>query len=843
MLIAGKNMLDLLFVPITILYLLVVGALFVYGLNFFYLTYVAWRGPRPISPPAPLTDWPAVTVQLPIYNELYVAERLIEAAAKLDYPPDRLEIQVLDDSTDETVQLTAAAVARWRSRGVNIIHLHRTSRPGFKAGALAAGMARAHGEFLAILDADFLPQPDFLKQTIPYFQEPEIAFIQARWGHVNRRYSLLTYLQSLAIDAHFMVEQFARHQAGLWFNFNGTAGIWRRTAIEDAGGWQPDTLTEDLDLSYRAFLRGWQALYLRHVVVPAELPVSFMAYRRQQHRWARGSLECALKLLPQVWASPASLSRKLAAALHLTGYGVHLLLFALVLLYPIVLLLSQRYANLISLFGIAAIFNATAFAPTVFFVVAQQQLGRRWWRQLPLILFITALGAGMMLNTVRAALQIFGSQRAIFERTPKFGILNKAQDWTGRRYQLNLDSLIFLELAFALLNMGTIVLALQAGNWIIAVYAALFCAGLLFTSGFTLIQAVALQKRRLDPAPDNWSATSAPATAHSNNGHWRRSILFNAEPRQALLEPAIIRVLAYSDIFDYPLTAPEIHRYLEISASFNRIQEALDNGRLVPGRVSRVGDYFTLPGREATVATRLRRAKLAAQTWLIARRYGQLLAHLPFVKMVAITGSLAVDNVEPGTDIDYLIVTEPGRLWLCRALTIVLVRLAALRGHVICPNYFISTNALVFEQRTLYTAHELMQMVPVAGLDVYSQILRFNTWTADFLPNAAKLLPPALPRQPSFWPVCRLAEAALRTSVGGRLEQWEMNRKIRRFRRQGEDHAESSFCSDWCKGHFDGHEQRVLTAFKERAGRLNHQTLQWEPIFYSSVEPGGHYGG
>ena len=835
-------MLDLLFVTITILYVLVVGALFVYGLNFFYLTYVAWRRPHPVPPPAPVAEWPAVTVQLPIYNELYVAERLIEAAARLDYPPNRLEIQVLDDSTDETVQLTGAAVARWRSRGVNITQLHRTSRPGFKAGALAAGMARAQGEFLAVFDADFLPPPDFLRQTIPYFQNPEIAFIQTRWGHVNRGYSFLTYLQSLAIDAHFMIEQFARHQAGLWFNFNGTAGIWRRAAIEDAGGWQADTLTEDLDLSYRAFLRGWQALYLRHVVVPAELPVSFMAYRRQQGRWARGSLECALKLLPQVWASPASLTRKLAATLHLTGYGVHLLLFALVLLYPIVLMLAQRYANLISLFGIAAIFNATAFAPTVFFVVAQQQLGRRWWRQLPPILFITALGAGMMLNTARAALQIFGSQRPIFERTPKFGVLSKAQDWTGRRYQLHLDSLIFLELAFALLNMGTMALAWQAGNWFIAVYAALFCAGLLFTSGFTLIQAVALQRRRHHPALANWSATPAPAMAHSKNGRRPRNVPFDAEPDQMSLEQAIIRVLAYSDIFDYPLTAAEIHRYLETSASFNRIQEVLDNSRLVPGRISRVHNYFTLPGSETIVATRLRRAKLAAQIWPNARRYGRLLARLPFVRMVAITGSLAVDNIGPGTDIDYLIVTEPGRLWLCRAMIIVLARLVALRGHVICPNYLISRNALVFEQRTLYTAHELIQMVPVAGLDVYSQMLQYNAWATDFLPNAVGLLPPVLPRQSTFQPVRRLAEAALRTSVGDRLEQWEMNRKIRKFNRQGGNHTEIAFCSDWCKGHFDGHEQRVLTAFQERIQRLNHTTRQWEPTIYSSIEPGGHYG-
>jgi cellulose synthase/poly-beta-1,6-N-acetylglucosamine synthase-like glycosyltransferase len=497
-------MLDLLFVPVAIVYLAVVGMLFTYGVNFFYLTYLTWRQRKwSSSLPSklqeglpPMTQWPYVTVQLPIYNELYVAERLINAAARLDYPAHLLEIQVLDDSTDETVELVRDVVQRLRAQGVNVVHMHRSQRVGFKAGALAEGLAHAHGEFLAMFDADFVPPPDFLKRAIPHFQDPRIAFIQTRWGHLNRDYSFLTFLQSLAIDAHFMVEQFARSQSGYWFNFNGTAGIWRRAAIKDAGGWKADTLTEDLDLSYRAFLCGWRALYLRDLEVPAELPVNFSAYRRQQHRWARGSLECALKLIPQVWDAPIPLLKKLEATLHLTGYGVHLLLWALTLLYPLVLLLSVRYPSLIALFGIAFIFNATAFAPTLFFMVAQQQLGRRWWRLLPVILFITALGAGMMLNTLRAALQILRKRQSVFERTPKFGIVRKRQDWTRRRYQLRLDSIVFFELAFALLNLGTVGLAIYVNNWVIAAYAAMFCIGLLFTSGFTIAQALAVHRRR-----------------------------------------------------------------------------------------------------------------------------------------------------------------------------------------------------------------------------------------------------------------------------------------------------------------------------------------------------------
>lgn len=497
---------DVFLVPVALVYLLVVGALFVYGVNFFYLTYLTWRSRSQAAPPPEPEIWPTVTVQLPVYNEMYVAERLIDAVARLDYPPDRLEIQVLDDSTDETAAIIQNAVQRLQAQGVNIHHIHRSQRQGYKAGALAQGFHLAQGEFMAIFDADFIPPADFLKRTIPHFFAPSlsdprpVAFVQTRWGHVNRDYSFLTFLQSLAIDAHFVVEQFARSRGGYWFNFNGTAGVWRRQAIADAGGWKADTLTEDLDLSYRAFLKGWRAVYLREVEVPAELPVSFSAYRRQQHRWARGSLECAVKLIPEVWSAPISLAQKIEATLHLTGYGVHLLLFSLVILYPFVLLLSLRYPALISLFGIALIFNATAFAPTIFFIAAQQQLGRRWWRQVPLILFITALGAGMMMNTVRAAFQIIAGRSAAFERTPKFGIARRGQDWTGRLYQLKLDPLVFAELFLAALNLVTVDLALQQGNWIIGAYSTLFAVGLFFTAGLTVLQSLYIRRRAPAPA-------------------------------------------------------------------------------------------------------------------------------------------------------------------------------------------------------------------------------------------------------------------------------------------------------------------------------------------------------
>lgn len=485
-------MANLFLVIIAIIYLCVVGALFVYGVNFFYLTYRTWRERKFKIAVPPLSTLPCVTVQLPIYNELYVAERLIDAVAQLDYPADLLDIQVLDDSTDETAEIVRRAVERWRAQGIAIEQLRRAHRKGFKAGALAYGTQQARGEFIAIFDADFVPTRDFLKRTLPHFADPRLAFIQTRWGHLNRNYSLLTFLQSLAIDAHFMVEQFARSRSDFWFNFNGTAGIWRRAALDDAGGWKADTLTEDLDLSYRVALRGWRALFLREIVVPAELPVSFSAYRRQQHRWARGSFECALKLLPQVWHAPIALSKKIQATLHLTGYAVHLLLFALMVLYPMVIALSKTFPSLVSLFGIAFALNATTFAPTLLFVIAQQQLDKHWWRALPAILFVTVLGAGMMANTTRAALQVALQRQSIFERTPKFGIAQKNHRWQTRRYQLRLDAIVFVEIAFALFNFWTMLLALQTGNVAIAIYALVFCAGLLFTSGVTLAQNLAV---------------------------------------------------------------------------------------------------------------------------------------------------------------------------------------------------------------------------------------------------------------------------------------------------------------------------------------------------------------
>ena len=280
------------------LYYLVLSVLALYGMHRLVLLAIFFwtRRRNPERPPDP-DLWPRVTVQLPIFNERYVATRLIDAVCALDYPRDRLEIQVLDDSTDDTRERVAACVERQRRLGFDIRHLHRTDRTGYKAGALAAGCAEARGDLLAIFDADFVPPTDFLLRTVPYFADQEIGVVQARWEHVNRDYSLLTQAQAIFLDAHFRIEHQARNRGGNFFNFNGTAGLWRRQAIDDAGGWQHDTLTEDLDLSYRAQLAGWRFLFLPDVVAPAELPVDANAFKRQQFRWAKGSVQTARKLL------------------------------------------------------------------------------------------------------------------------------------------------------------------------------------------------------------------------------------------------------------------------------------------------------------------------------------------------------------------------------------------------------------------------------------------------------------------------------------------------------------------------------------------------------------------
>lgn len=494
-------MFDYLLAPILVGYSLVMATLILYVSNLFYLILVGAKNQGKLQPIPSVTEInpPLVTVQLPVYNEWYVAERLLDACAELDYPRDRIEIQVLDDSTDETASMIAKKVNELRARGVDILHLHRTNREGFKAGALAKGLESAKGEFIAIFDADFMPQKDFLLRMIPRFAG-NTAFVQARWGHLNRDYSLLTLLQSFSLDAHFAIDQLARSSGGYVFNFNGTAGVWRKSAILDAGGWHADTLTEDMDLSYRVFLRGWRAVYAGDVEAPAELPVSFTAYRRQQYRWARGSLECAFKYLPVIWRGDFPFARKLQATFHLTGYLLHMLTVLLMLFYPLLLLFARDYPFLLAPMGIGLAMNFLAAAPAVYFISAQHFLKRRWLSSIPLVFMLSILASGMVLNTMRALVQILQGHVVPFERTPKYGITRRSQPWRGSRYLIQFDVLVVFEAALGAFNLWTAWIAWDSGYYLMMIYAFFFALGLFFFSASTFIQSLSLRFLR-DPQP------------------------------------------------------------------------------------------------------------------------------------------------------------------------------------------------------------------------------------------------------------------------------------------------------------------------------------------------------
>jgi len=467
---------------IQVLHVLSAGWLALYGLNSLVLTLIYWwvrRRPRPTPPTVAV--WPSVTVQLPVYNELHVVDRLIAAAVALDYPRELLQIQVLDDSSDATTDLARQAVARARSSGVDIQCLHRKSRAGFKAGALAEGLRGARGELLAVFDADFVPPPDLLRRLIPFFSSPDVGCVQARWDHLDRDFSLLTRLQAMGIDGHFVVEQRARSDAGLLLNFNGSGGVWRRTCIEASGGWQWDTLAEDLDLSYRAQLAGWRILYIPEASVPGELPPQMDALRRQQARWAGGSIRVALKVLPTLFGSGLPLRTKIEGALHLTGYLVHpLLLLTLLLSLPIALGGGRLVA-------LAPYFFAAAIGPPLLYLTAQTQQGPGWWRTLALAPLLLLLGTGLALNNSVAMARAVLWQRSEFQRTPKFDIQNRSDAWRGSGYALQYSSMVWWELLLGALALGVAALEWRRAGWApfwLLVYAASYA----YVAGMSVVQ-------------------------------------------------------------------------------------------------------------------------------------------------------------------------------------------------------------------------------------------------------------------------------------------------------------------------------------------------------------------
>ncbi|MHB0878778.1 MAG: cellulose synthase family protein [Anaerolineae bacterium] len=444
----------------------------IYGLNSFVLSGIYLVVRR--RTPAPVVDGalPRVTVQLPLYNERWVVARLINAVAALDYPRQLLEVQVLDDSTDSTTSIAASLVERWRRRGLDITLLHRGERPGYKAGALAAALPQARGEFVAIFDADFLPPRDWLKRVVPHFRgDPRLGFVQTRWGHLNGAYSPVTRAQALALDGHFIIEQTARQRGGLLMNFNGTAGIWRRACVEECGGWSARTLSEDLDLSYRAQLQGWHCLYLPDVVAPAELPPTVSSFKRQQRRWATGSVQCLRHLVVPLLRSGTTFWQKLEGVVHLSGYLCHPLMLVLLLLSLPLMLVNGGIRYHLTFLGIASM------GPPLLYVLSQAVQGMAGVKRLIYFPVLVALGTGMALSNTLAVLRALRHDGGEFERTPKYRLVGSAGKWRGRFYSQGRDLTTLGETALAGYALVTMALAWERGNYYTLPFLALYVIG------------------------------------------------------------------------------------------------------------------------------------------------------------------------------------------------------------------------------------------------------------------------------------------------------------------------------------------------------------------------------
>ncbi|MFY0629851.1 MAG: glycosyltransferase family 2 protein [Flavobacteriaceae bacterium] len=418
---------------------------------------------------------PLVTIQLPVYNELYVMERLLDNIVKLDYPREKLEIQVLDDSTDESVSGTASQIKRLQKTGIDIQHIRRTNRQGFKAGALKEGLEVAKGEFIAIFDADFLPESDWLLRTVPYFKDKEVGVVQTRWGHINRNYSTLTKVQAFALDAHFTLEQVGRNSKGHFINFNGTAGLWRKECILDAGNWEGDTLTEDLDLSYRAQLRKWKFKYLENVETPAELPVIISAARSQQFRWNKGGAENFQKMARRVLTTKGiSAKTKIHSLLHLLNSSMFMMIFLVAILSIPMLYIKNEYAHLKSYFYMMSFFviSTIIFFICYWFMFKKSYGGgfKNFIKYTGTFFTFFSIAMGFSLHNTIAVLEGHFGKKSEFVRTPKFNIKNLKDSWKNNKYirkKLSLNVIIegLLALYFGFGMYSAFVVGDQGGDF------------------------------------------------------------------------------------------------------------------------------------------------------------------------------------------------------------------------------------------------------------------------------------------------------------------------------------------------------------------------------------------
>ena len=489
-----------------VLYFAVLLLLASYGLHRSHLVWQCWRHRRRIQAASevarePLSDHeqPIVTIQLPLFNEATVAVRLLEAVARTDYPRDRLEIQVLDDSTDETQALARSTVDRIREAGVDMVYIHRTDRTGYKAGALEAGLKVAKGELIAIFDADFVPPTDFLRNVVGHFREPTVGMVQTRWGHMNRDHSLLTQVQALMLDGHHMVENRARFAAGNLFNFSGTGGMWRKKAISEAGGWQHDTLTEDLDLSYRAQLAGWRFVYRADVVSPAELPEDVSAFRAQQFRWAKGTVQTSRKLLRRVMTAPLTIGQRLEAFFHLTPHFAYpLMIFLSVLLLPALIFMPATDTRTMLLIDLPLVIGTTGSLAT-FYAMAEHAQGRSRLGALARLPMLIALGAGLAPHLTKAVIEGLSGMAGEFVRTPKKGLREG-------RYRAR-AALPLVETGLSLLSLCSVVASVQTRHYFATPFAMLFCFGYGYVA--CLVAAEQLRRRREGHSIPPVAATAA----------------------------------------------------------------------------------------------------------------------------------------------------------------------------------------------------------------------------------------------------------------------------------------------------------------------------------------------
>ncbi|HEU4928528.1 MAG TPA: glycosyltransferase [Candidatus Krumholzibacteria bacterium] len=473
----------------SVVYVALLAVLSIYGLHRYALLFLYLRHyrRRARTQPPVLSRLPSVTIQLPLYNERYVAGRIIPAAARVRYPRELLRVQVLDDSTDDTGVIARRVVEEVRANGVRVEYHHRDHRDGFKAGALAAGLEATPDELVAIFDADFVPPADFLEKTVPHFADASVGMVQTRWTYLNRDYSLLTRLQALVLDGHFMLEHAARSASGRYFNFNGTAGIFRAAAIRDAGGWHGDTLTEDLDLSYRTQMRGWKFVYLPEVECPSELPVDIHGLKNQQYRWTKGSIQVARKLLPRIWRARAPLSVKVEATFHLSANLSHLVLVALSLVMPFAVARRARAVTDGGFVIEALAFGVTTASVLIFYAVAQRELSRGWKLRLRDLPAILALGIGMCVNNAWAVAEALAGIETPFVRTAKYRIESWRDRWKGKLYRSVQRRFLLAEFLLCLYTGIAFAMVAWLNAWTALPYLGLFLAGHAYVFGLSLI--------------------------------------------------------------------------------------------------------------------------------------------------------------------------------------------------------------------------------------------------------------------------------------------------------------------------------------------------------------------